>query len=69
MHSQKRARSARSTQVERELGHLLLGNLDHSSTGLMKARLGHKDLQSAAKRDLAFTEMEAVLIRRAILGE
>jgi hypothetical protein len=49
-----------------ELGHLLLGNLDHSSTGLMKARLEHKDLQSAAKGDLLFTEGEAALIRRAI---
>jgi hypothetical protein len=49
-----------------ELGHLLLGNLDHPSTGLMKARLEHKDLQSAAKGDLLFTEGEAALIRRTI---
>ena len=52
-----------------ELGHLLLGNLDHTSTGLMKARLGHKDLQTAAKGDLLFTEGEAGLIRRAISGK
>ena len=52
-----------------ELGHLLLGNLDHPSIGLMKARLEHKDLQSAARGDLRFTEGEAVLIRRAISGQ
>ena len=52
-----------------ELGHLLLGNLDHPSIGLMKARLGHKDLQSAARGDLLFTEGEAALIRRAISGQ
>ncbi len=52
-----------------ELGHLLLGNLDHPSIGLMKARLEHKDLQSAARGDLLFTEEEAALIRRAISGK
>lgn len=49
-----------------ELGHLLLGNLEHSSTGLMKARLGQKELQSAAKGELLFTAKEAVLIREAL---
>lgn len=49
-----------------ELGHLLLGNLDHSSTGLMKARLGHKELQSTARGDLVFTESQAELIRKAL---
>jgi hypothetical protein len=51
-----------------ELGHLLLGNIDHSSTGLMKAKLGHKDLQTAARGDLVFTEEQAVLIRWAVSG-
>jgi hypothetical protein len=51
-----------------ELGHLLLGNLNHSSTGLMKARLGHKELQTAAKGNLLFTEREAALIRRTLSG-
>lgn len=51
-----------------ELGHLLLGNLDHPATGLMKARLEHEDLQRAAKGDLLFTKEEAALIRRAISG-
>jgi hypothetical protein len=51
-----------------ELGHLLLGNLDHPSIGLMKAKLEHKDLQSAARGDLRFTG-EAALIRRAISGQ
>jgi len=50
-----------------ELGHLLLGSLNHSSTGLMKARLGHKDLQRAARGDLLFTESEAALVRHAIV--
>ncbi len=52
-----------------ELGHLLLGNLDHPSTGLMKARLEHKDLQSAARGDLLFTKEEAALILRTISGK
>jgi hypothetical protein len=50
-----------------ELGHLLLGNLDHSSSGLMKARMGHKDLQKAARGDLLFTEQEGALIRQALV--
>ena len=49
-----------------ELGHLLLGNLDHSSTGLMKARLGHKELQSAARGDLGFTESQGERIRKVL---
>ncbi len=49
-----------------ELGHLLLGNLDHSSTGLMKATLGHKELQKAVRGDLLFTEGQAMLIRQAL---
>jgi hypothetical protein len=49
-----------------ELGHLLLGNLDHSSTGLMKAQLGQRELESATRGDLLFTEGEALLIRRAL---
>ena len=49
-----------------ELGHLLLGNLDHSSTGLMQVKLGHKELQSAARGDLVFTEPQARLIRKAL---
>jgi hypothetical protein len=52
-----------------ELGHLLLGSVDHSSTGLMKARLGHRDLQAAARGDIVFTEEQAVLIRRAFSGK
>ena len=52
-----------------ELGHLLLGSLDHPSTGLMKARLEHKDLQAAAKGDLLFSAGEAALIRQAISGK
>ena len=52
-----------------ELGHLLLGNLEHSSRGLMKARLGHEDLQSAARGDLLFTAEEAALIRRALVPD
>jgi hypothetical protein len=54
--------------VAHELGHFLLGNIDHSSTGLMKAKLGHKDLQTAARGDLVFTEEQAVLVRRAVSG-
>lgn len=49
-----------------ELGHLLLGNVDHSPAGLMKARLGHKELQSAARGDLVFTESQGELIRKAL---
>jgi hypothetical protein len=50
-----------------ELGHLLMGELHHSSTGLMKAQLGHKELQSAARGDLLFTESQAALIRKALV--
>jgi hypothetical protein len=50
-----------------ELGHLLLGDLHHSSSGLMKARFGLKDLQRAARGDLLFTEREGTLIRRALV--
>ena len=53
--------------VAHELGHLLLGNLDHSSSGLMKARFGLKDLQRAARGDLLFTEREGTLIRRVLV--
>jgi len=52
--------------VAHELGHLLLGNIAHSSVGLMKAQLGHKELQSAARGDLVFTVEEAALIQRAL---
>ena len=49
-----------------ELGHLLLGNVEHSSSGLMKAKLGQKDLQKAAKGDLVFAANEGVRIRLAL---
>jgi len=49
-----------------ELGHLLLGNVDHSPAGLMKAQLGHKELRSAARGDLVFLGSEAEQIRKAL---
>jgi hypothetical protein len=49
-----------------ELGHLLLGNVDHSSAGLMKAQLGPKELQKAAQGDLVFTDGEAVRTRQTL---
>jgi hypothetical protein len=52
--------------VAHEIGHLLLGNVDHSPAGLMKAQLGHKELQSAARGDLVFLESEAEQIRKAL---
>src|SRR5262245_18659963 len=49
-----------------ELGHLLMGNLDHSSKGLMKAQLGQRELESATRGDLLFTDGEGLLIRSAL---
>jgi len=49
-----------------EIAHLLLGNVDHSPAGLMKAQLGHKELQSAARGHLVFLESEAEQIRKAL---
>ena len=49
-----------------ELGHLLLGNVDHSPAGLMKAQLGHKELRSGARGDLVFLGSEAEQIRKAL---
>ena len=46
-----------------ELGHLLLPQLAHSSTGLMRAQWNRDDLERAQHGQLRFTPEQATLIR------
>lgn len=52
--------------IAHEVGHLLLGTVDHSADGLMRAQwadlLLHRDLQ----QDWLFSELEAAGMRRAV---
>ncbi len=51
--------------IAHEMGHLLLGEGSHSSQGLMKARWGGKELDSAARGNLLFTDKQTARIRRS----
>ena len=54
--------------VAHEIGHLLLGNNSHSSTGIMRARWDKADLERAERRQLLFTEEQSQTMRRKVLG-
>jgi hypothetical protein len=49
--------------IAHEFGHLLLGTMGHSPTGLMRARWGRADLQLANVERLKFTSQQSELIR------
>lgn len=51
-----------------EIGHLLLGNNSHSSTGIMRAHWDKEDLERAERRQLLFTEEQGQTMRRKVLG-
>lgn len=51
-----------------EIGHLLLGTHDHSTTGLMRAQWSSQELQRAAWGQLRFSDDESARLRRAVTG-
>lgn len=52
--------------VAHEFGHLLLGTMGHSPTGLMRAQWDRADLQRATVERLTFTPQQAALIRAEV---
>jgi hypothetical protein len=48
-----------------EIGHVLLGSTQHSSTGIMKGPWGEAEFQSLAKGWLGFTARQAELMRES----
>ena len=49
--------------IAHEIGHVLLGTIDHSPTGIMKARWGTEDYQQAGMGLMKFTAREGEAIR------
>ena len=47
-----------------ELGHVLLGNTEHSAAGIMKARWGKADCQEAGMGFMTFNALEREAIRK-----
>ena len=50
-----------------EIGHVLLGTMEHSPEGIMKARWGRPDYQRAAMGFLEFTPSQRAAIRERLL--
>jgi hypothetical protein len=49
--------------IAHELGHVLLGGRDHSTSGVMVARLGRREMEAAARGELQFLRSQAHRIR------
>jgi hypothetical protein len=54
--------------IAHEIGHLLLGTNQHSSVGLMRAVWSGAELRRNVVTDWVFSEDDAHLIRRALVG-
>lgn len=50
-----------------EIGHVLLGTTEHTPDGIMKARWGRAEFQSAAMGFLGFTQSQRAAIRDRLL--
>jgi hypothetical protein len=54
--------------IAHEIGHLLLGSIGHSATGIMKAKWNREDLTPTSLGSLRFTSQQASLIKREVLS-
>ena len=54
--------------IAHEVGHLLLGSVAHSATGIMKAKWNREELQPASLGFLRFTPLQASIIRNEVLN-
>lgn len=52
--------------IAHELGHLLLGSVDHPGNGLMRRRWSEKELRDATQESLYFSGSQAKAIRAAV---